>query len=42
MNEVFDKHASFKNVSKHQLKLKVQTLISAAIHKSILTKNYLF
>ena len=42
MNRLLDKHAPFKKVSKYQLKLKTKPWITAAIHKSILIKNYLF
>ena len=37
-----DKHTPFKKVSKYQLKLKTQPWITAAIHKAILVKNYIF
>ena len=42
MNELLDKHAPFKKVSKYQLKLKSKPWITAAIHKSVLVKNSLF
>ena len=42
MNELLDKHAPFKRVSKYQLKLKMKPWITAAIHKTTLVKNYLF
>ena len=42
MNGLLDKHAPFKKVSKYQLKLKTKPWVTAAIHKSILVKNYLF
>ena len=42
MNGLLDKHAPFKKVSKHLLKLKAKPWITTAIHKSILDKNSLF
>ena len=42
MNGLLDKHAPCKKVGKYQLKLKTKPWITAAIHKSILIKNYLF
>ena len=42
MNGMLDKHATFKKVSKYQLKLKTQSWIPAAIHKTTLVKNSLF
>ena len=38
MNELLDKHALFKKVSKYQLKLKSKSWMTAAVHKSILLK----
>ena len=40
LNEVFDKHAPFKKVSKYQLKSK--SWITAAIRQSIFIRNSLF
>ena len=42
MNELLDKHALFKKVSKYQLKLKSKSWMTAAVHKSILLKISLF
>ena len=42
MNGLIDKHASFKKVSKYELKLKTKPWVTAAIHKSISVKNSLF
>ena len=42
MNEVLDKHVSFKKVSQYQLKLKTKPQITAAIYKTSLVKNSLF
>ena len=42
LNGLLDKHTPFKMVRKYQLKLKTKPWITAAIHKLILVKSFLF
>ena len=42
LNNLLDKNALFKKVSKYQLKIKAKPWITTAIHKSISVKNSLF
>ena len=42
MDELLDKQAPFKKLSKYQLQLHTTPWITAAIHKSILVENSLF
>ena len=42
MNDLLDKHAPFKKISKYKLKFKTKPWITAALQKSISIKNSLF
>ena len=42
MNNLLDKHAPFKKISKHKLKFKTKPWLTAALQKSISIKNSLF
>ena len=42
MNDLFDKHAPFKTISKYKLKFKTKSWITPALQKSISIKNALF
>ena len=42
MNDLLDKHAPFKKISKFKLKFKTKPWITAALQKSISIKNALF
>ena len=42
MNDLLDKHAPFKKISKYKLKFKTKSRITAALQKSISIKNSLF
>ena len=42
MNDLLDKHAPFKKISKYKLKFKTKPWITAALQKSISIKNALF
>ena len=42
MNDLFDKLAPFKKISKYNLKFKTKPWITAALQKSISIKNSLF
>ena len=42
MNDILEKHAPFKKISKYKLKFKTKPWITAALQKSISVKNYLF
>ena len=42
MNDLLDKHAPFKKISKYKLKFKTKPCITTALQKSISIKNSLF
>ena len=42
MNDLLDKHAPFKKISKYKLKFKTKPWITAALQKPISIKNTLF
>ena len=42
MNDLLDKHAPFKKISKYKLKFKTKPWITAALQKSVSIKNSLF
>ena len=42
MNDLLDKHALFKKISKYKLKCKTKPWVTAALQKSISVKNSLF
>ena len=42
MNDLLDKHAPFKKISKYKLKLKTKPWITTGLEKSIFIKNTLF
>ena len=42
MNDLLDKHAPFKKISKYKLKFKTKPWITTALQKSISVKNSLF
>ena len=42
MNDLLDKDATFKKISKYKLKFKTKPLITAALQKSISIKNAFF